>query len=207
VRWSEVTLYVFCGRHLLAAKLRPANIDAAAGSVEEVERIVQQLRARWPRVRIVLRADSGFAREALMAWCEQNKVDYLFGLARNVRLAAKIETELADIWFSAGLGAMPRGDARRRRVSGRRPPHQIRHGFGLPSRGSVGACRKTVVVRRNGARADRRPRARFAQHSYRPSLRPVKIVQQCKKCRLSGAALRRGWPNGARDLRREPLEP
>jgi Transposase DDE domain group 1 len=86
---------VFCGRHLLAAKLRPADIDASAGSVAEVERIVRQIRTRWPFVRIVLRADSGFAREALMSWCEQNRVDYLFGLARNTRLVAMIADELA----------------------------------------------------------------------------------------------------------------
>jgi Transposase DDE domain group 1 len=86
---------VFCGRHLLAAKLRPSDIDASAGSVEEVERIVRQIRARWPFVRILLRADSGFAREALMSWCEQNRVDYVFGLARNGRLVAMIEAELA----------------------------------------------------------------------------------------------------------------
>jgi hypothetical protein len=79
----------------LAAKLRPANIDASAGSVEEVARIVARIRQRWPRVRILLRADSGFAREALMAWCENNSVDFLFGLAKNARLNAEIETELA----------------------------------------------------------------------------------------------------------------
>jgi hypothetical protein len=79
----------------LAAKLRPSDIDAGAGSVEEVARIVRQIRTRWPFVRILLRADSGFAREALMAWCEQNRVDYLFGLARNARLVAMIEEELA----------------------------------------------------------------------------------------------------------------
>jgi hypothetical protein len=86
---------VFCGRHLLAAKLRPANIDASAGSVQEVARIVTQIRQRWPTVRILLRGDSGFAREALMAWCENNSVDYLFGLAKNRRLVAEIESELA----------------------------------------------------------------------------------------------------------------
>ncbi len=73
--YCYLPLYVFCGRHLLAAKLRPADIDASAGSVAEVERIVRQIRARWPLVRIVLRADSGFAREVLMAWCEENRVD------------------------------------------------------------------------------------------------------------------------------------
>src|SRR5918992_1768711 len=88
-------LYVFCGRHLLAAKLRRANIDASAGAVEEVARIVGQIRARWPRVRILLRADSGFAREALMTWCEANRVDYVFGLARNPRLVEEIATDLA----------------------------------------------------------------------------------------------------------------
>ena len=86
---------MFCGRHLLAAKLRSANIDASAGSVEEVARIVAQIRQRWPRVRILLRGDSGFAREALMAWCGNNGVDYLFGLAKNSRLVAEIASELA----------------------------------------------------------------------------------------------------------------
>jgi hypothetical protein len=87
-------LYVFCGRHLLAAKLRRSNIDASAGAVEEVARIVAQIRARWPRVRILLRADSGFAREALMTWCEENRVDFVFGLARNPRLVEEIAVEL-----------------------------------------------------------------------------------------------------------------
>jgi hypothetical protein len=87
-------LYVFCGRHLLAAKLRRSNIDASAGAVEEMARIVAQIRSRWPRVRILLRADSGFAREALMDWCEENRVDFVFGLARNPRLVEEIAVEL-----------------------------------------------------------------------------------------------------------------
>ena len=86
---------VFCGRHLLAAKLRLANINASASAIDEVARIVRQIRARWPRVRILLRADSGFAREALMAWCEANRVDFLFGLARNARLVEDIAIDLA----------------------------------------------------------------------------------------------------------------
>jgi Transposase DDE domain group 1 len=94
--WCYLPLYVFCGRHLLAAKLRRANIDAAAGAVDEVARLVGRIRGRWPKVRICLRADSGFAREALMAWCEANGVDYLFGLARNRRLLAAIEAELDE---------------------------------------------------------------------------------------------------------------
>jgi hypothetical protein len=88
-------LYVFCGSQLLAAKLRRSNIDASAGAVEEVARIVAQIRARWPRVEILLRADSGFARDALMHWCEANRVDYVFGLARNERLVGVIAGELA----------------------------------------------------------------------------------------------------------------
>ena len=92
--YCYLPLYVFCGRHLLAAKLRRSNIDAAAGAVEEVARIVRRIRARWPRVRILLRADSGFAREALMAWCEANRVDFLFGLARNARLVEEIAAEM-----------------------------------------------------------------------------------------------------------------
>ena len=93
--YCYLPLYVFCGRHLLVAKLRPANIDASAGSVEEMARVVGRIRERWPTVRILLRADSGFARDALMAWCENNDVDFLFGLAKNARLNAEIETELA----------------------------------------------------------------------------------------------------------------
>jgi hypothetical protein len=93
--YCYLPLYIFCGRHLLAAKLRRSNIDGSAGSIEEVERIVRQIRDRWPYVQILLRADSGFARETLMAWCEQNRVDYVFGLARNERLVAVIEQEFA----------------------------------------------------------------------------------------------------------------
>jgi hypothetical protein len=92
--YCYLPLYVFCGRHLLVAKLRRADMDAAAGSVQEVARIVAHIRSRWPRVRIVLRADSGFAREDLMAWCEANGVDFLFGLAKNDRLIAEIKSEL-----------------------------------------------------------------------------------------------------------------
>jgi hypothetical protein len=94
--YCYLPLYVFCGRHLLAAKLRPANIDGAAGALEEIARIVAQIRARWPHTRIILRADSGFARDALMTWCEANSVDFIFGLARNVRLTRTIGAELVE---------------------------------------------------------------------------------------------------------------
>ena len=84
--YCYLPLYVFCGDHLLCARLRPSNIDASAGSLQEVRRIVRQIRARWPKTRIILRADSGFCREELLAWCEHNEVDYVFGFARNRRL-------------------------------------------------------------------------------------------------------------------------
>jgi hypothetical protein len=92
--YCYLPLYVFCGRHLLAAKLRRSNIDAAAGAIEEVVRIVERIRRSWPAVRILLRGDSGFAREELMAWCEAHRVDYLFGLQRNARLVGEIAPEL-----------------------------------------------------------------------------------------------------------------
>jgi len=93
--YCYLPLYIFCGRHLLAAKLRRSNIDASAGAKEEIARIVAQLRKRWPQVEIWLRADSGFARDALMSWCEENGVHYVFGLARNARLVGEIELELS----------------------------------------------------------------------------------------------------------------
>ena len=92
--YCYLPLYVFCGRHLLAAKLRPANIDASAGSVEETARIVAQIRQHWPKC-ASCRCRFRFAREASTAWCETNGVDFLFGLAKNSRLIGEIEAELA----------------------------------------------------------------------------------------------------------------
>jgi DDE family transposase len=94
--YCYLPLYIFCGTHLLCALLRSSDRDASAGAVTEVERIVGQIRSRWPEVQIILRADSGFAREELMAWCEQHGVDYLFGLARNARLQRALGGELAQ---------------------------------------------------------------------------------------------------------------
>jgi len=105
--YCYLPLYVFCGRHLLAAKLRRSNIDGSAGSVEEVARIIARIRRRWPLVRIMLRADSGFAREEPMAWCEANQVDYVFGLARNARLVAEIAPELAAAKAAAQESGQP----------------------------------------------------------------------------------------------------
>ncbi len=87
-------LYIFCGGHLLCARLRPADIDASAGSVKELERIISQIRGKWPDVQIIIRGDSGFCREHIMFWCEQNNVDYVLGLAKNNRLKNEIAQEL-----------------------------------------------------------------------------------------------------------------
>jgi Transposase DDE domain group 1 len=93
--YCYLPLYIFCGDFLLCAKLRKSDRDGCAGALEEVTRIVERLRAVWPGVRITLRADSGFARDELMQWCEQHQVDFIFGLARNSRLETLLRDELA----------------------------------------------------------------------------------------------------------------
>lgn len=92
--YCYLPLYIFCGEHLLCAKLRPSDIDGSAGALKQVQRIVEQIRQRWPNVQIILRGDSGFCREHLMRWCEENTVDYVFGLAKNARLTRIIGGEL-----------------------------------------------------------------------------------------------------------------
>lgn len=94
--YCYLPLYIFCGEFLLCAKLRRSNIDASAGSREELERIVGRIREEWPEVEIWIRGDSGFAREEIMRWCEENRVEYVLGLARNKRLQAELACELAD---------------------------------------------------------------------------------------------------------------
>jgi len=94
--YCYLPLYVFCGRHLLLARQRQANVAGSDGAVEEIARIIAQIRQAWPRVRIILRADSGFSNDALMSWCEANRVDYVFGLARNRRLEAALVEPLAE---------------------------------------------------------------------------------------------------------------
>ncbi len=148
--YCYLPLYVFCGRHLLAAKLRRSNIDASAGAVDEVARIVAQIRECWPRVRILLRADSGFAREGLMAWCEAHRVDYVFGLARNARLVDHIHVELAWAQDEAGRTGEPARRfadfrwttldswSRRRRV--------VAKAEWMPGRGAGGANPRFVVT-------------------------------------------------------------
>jgi hypothetical protein len=96
-QYCYLPLYIFCGDDLLCARLRPSNIDASAGSKEELERIVAQIRARWPEVEIWIRGDSGFCREELMAWCEgQSNVHYIFAMAKNSRLVEEIEAEMGQ---------------------------------------------------------------------------------------------------------------
>ena len=87
-------LYTFCDGWPLGAVLRPSNIDGSAGTVTELERIVPKLRAAWPSVRIVVRADSGFCRDSILSWCERHNVDYIIGLAKNKRLVRAIGGEL-----------------------------------------------------------------------------------------------------------------
>ena len=94
--YCYLPLYIFCEDQLLCARLRQSNNDAAAGSLVEIQRIVGQIRAAWPEVRIVLRGDSGFCRNELMSWCEENRVDYVFGLARNQRLRRIIGAQMHE---------------------------------------------------------------------------------------------------------------
>jgi hypothetical protein len=148
--YCYLPLYIFCGDHLLAAKLRRANIDASAGAVEEVAHLVGQIRERWPRTKILLRADSGFAREALMAWCETNRVDYVFGLARNSRLVDRIYVDLAWAEEEAARTGQPARRfadfrwttlaswSRRRRV--------VAKAEWMPGRGEAGANPRFVVT-------------------------------------------------------------
>ena len=91
--YCYLPLYIFCGDFLLGARLRPSNMDASAGCVDELQRIVAQIRQAWPHVKITLRGDAGFCREELMAWGEQEGVDYVLGLAKNERLKAEIASE------------------------------------------------------------------------------------------------------------------
>ena len=97
--YCYLPLYIFCGDQILCARLRQSNSDAAAGSLAEIQRIVAQIRAAWPQVKIILRGDSGFCRNELMGWCEGNGVDYVFGLARNQRVRRIIGPQM---WEATG---------------------------------------------------------------------------------------------------------
>lgn len=106
--YCYLPLYIFCGEHVLCARLRQSNSDASAGSLAEIERIVGQIRAAWPEVKIILRGDSGFCRNELMSWCEDHGVDYVFGLSRNQRLRAIIGRQMweaTEQWNRTGKPA------------------------------------------------------------------------------------------------------
>ena len=158
--YCYLPLYIFCGDHLLAAKLRRADIDASAGAVEEVARIVTHIRQRWPRVKILLRADSGFAREALMAYCEANRVDYVFGLARNTRLVDQIQVDLAWAEEEAERTGRP---ARRfadfrwtTRDSWSRRRRVVAKAEWMPGRGEAGANPRFIVTSLPATQVDAR---------------------------------------------------
>ena len=105
--YCYLPLYIFCGRHLLAVKLRSSSVDAASGGVDELARIVAQIRTRWPHVAIVIRADSGFCRDDLLCWCEANDVTYVIGLAGNPRLKAEITQELKQAERQSKKSGLP----------------------------------------------------------------------------------------------------
>ena len=94
--YCYLPLYIFCGEHLLCARLRKADQDGAAGTVDELARIIERIRLSWPQTRIIVRGDSGFCRDELMAWCEAHGVDYVLGLAKNSRLKSAIAAELLE---------------------------------------------------------------------------------------------------------------
>jgi hypothetical protein len=106
--YCYLPLYIFCGEHVLCARLREANHDAAFGSLQEIRRIVAQIREAWPEAKIILRGDSGFCRNELMSWCEDNGVDFVFGLARNRRLRKIIGAQMQEAtqqWKQTGKPA------------------------------------------------------------------------------------------------------
>lgn len=105
--YCYLPLYIFCGDQILCARLRQSNSDAAAGSLVEIQRIVAQIRAAWPKVKIILRGDSGFCRNELMSWCEANRVDYVFGLARNQRLRRIIGPQMWEATQQWGKTGKP----------------------------------------------------------------------------------------------------
>ena len=110
--YCYLPLYITCGEHVLCARLRTAQAEAAEGTVAELERIVRRIRQRWPQAAIVVRGDAGFCRDTLMTWCEQRGVDYVLGLARNSRLLGQIRRQLRQAgkaeWLPGQRGANPR---------------------------------------------------------------------------------------------------
>ena len=128
--YCYLPLYIFCGEHLLCARLRPSNRDASAGSVEELAWIVGRLRQPWPQVRVVVRGDAGFCRESIMRWCEDHDVDYVLGLARNEHLVGRIGKALRK--------------SRSRSVTTGAPSRRFRE-FGYRTRTSWSRTRRVVA--------------------------------------------------------------
>ena len=126
--YCYLPLYVFCGDHLLTAKLRTSDRDAAYGSKEELERLVLQIREPWPEVKIIVRGDSGFCRDNLMSWCESNNVKYIFGIAKNARLVKILKKALRKAKKNF---IMKRGDSKK---------------YGNCSRGQIGILPLRAIV-------------------------------------------------------------
>jgi hypothetical protein len=153
--YCYLPLYIFCGDQLLAVRLREANQDASAGSLQEIQRIVARLRSHWPKLKITLRGDSGFCREELMRWCEDNRVDYVFGLARNDRLHRRIAK------------AMRKAKAEARRTG---QPARVYAGFGYRTRKSWSRARR-VIAKAEQIEGKENPRyvvTSLAASAYRP---------------------------------------
>ena len=162
--YCYLPLYIFCGEFLLCARLRSSNIDAAAGSVAELQRIVQQIRSAWPQVRILVRGDSGFCREELMAWCETEGVDYLLGLAKNERLQVAIQD------------AMQQAEARYRE-SGQAA--RVFHEFVYQTRKSWSRARRVVA---KAEYLEKGANPRFIVTSLGPELWPAQPLYEEHYC-------------------------
>lgn len=157
-------LYIFCGEHLLCAKLRPANIDASAGSVGQLQRIVSRIRQSWPEVRIIIRGDSGFCREPIMAWCEGNNVDYVLGLAVNARLQRHV---------AAALEQARQQFARTQQAS------RVFVDFTYQTRDSWSRARRVIGKAEHLAKG---PNPRFVVTSLRADERPAKLLYERDYC-------------------------
>ena len=177
--YCYLPLYIFCGEQLLCARLRTADRDGAAGTVEELACIIERIRVRWPKVRIIVRGDSGFCREALMSWCEAQGVEYVLGLAKNPRLKALIAEELAQ----AKAGYESRGEAARVFKECR---YQTRDGW---------SCARRVV-----GKVEHLSKGRIPALSCRPSgLRNTMHAPCTRTCIVRGATWRtasrnNNWP-------------
>ena len=157
--YCYLPLYIFCGEHLLCAKLRPADIDASAGAVKQVQQIVTRIRAAWPQVRIILRGDSGFCREALMCWCEDHGVDFVFGLAQNKRLNKILGQEMHEAQVEHQQTGQPARKFKDFQYSTRKSWRQERRVVGKAEHLAKGSNPRFVVTSLAAARFD--PRALY----------------------------------------------